>query len=328
MLPFYKTKTGLPVYSIFVLLTLESQMDCLLILIAIFFQCTVSRIVAEEPLVILRPESGFNASEGSGATTFNCTLSGFASVPANTFVQLTGSSGRILEEDYQARGISTEFRQTSAVVKIEASLQNNNISILCGSVLALNRPPILSLSEVFQVQGVLDPPQALGISPSGSSPSLNILSWTAPFSLDLTDIDPDIIGYNICCNISAEPSCFFTEKTTYEFLNVRLPLEFRVSAINVVGESPPNVIGHPPCNDQNAGLQPIVTHGSCDALHFSLAASFISDYDWVSVQVSIAQNGTYFFSIILEQVYSHPTKGCLYNAPEYHFCAKCPPHPL
>ena len=78
------------------------------------------------------------------------------------------------------------------------------------------------------------------------------LSWSPPFTLDITDEDPDIIGYNICNN--ATGSCETVTETQFIFPNLQVPIEFSLSALNVVGESSNTTIVHDPCNsDQGIG---------------------------------------------------------------------------
>ena len=82
------------------------------------------------------------------------------------------------------------------------------------------------------------------------------LNWDEPFSLDITDVDPDIECYNVCyslVNISAEKSqCTCVNQTEYTFLCVSVPLLFTVSAVNVVGEGEATSILYDGCGCTNA----------------------------------------------------------------------------
>ena len=72
------------------------------------------------------------------------------------------------------------------------------------------------------------------------------LLWEAPESLDITDIEPDISNYRICTNLSGV--CINTTELEHVFPNVRIPIEFSVTAINIVGESNASVAIYEPCD--------------------------------------------------------------------------------
>ena len=72
------------------------------------------------------------------------------------------------------------------------------------------------------------------------------LFWEAPESLDITDIDPDISNYKICTNFSGV--CINTTELEHVFPSVRIPIEFSVTAINVVGESNASTVVYEPCD--------------------------------------------------------------------------------
>ena len=72
------------------------------------------------------------------------------------------------------------------------------------------------------------------------------LLWEAPESLDITDIEPDISNYRICTNLSGV--CSNTTEFEHVFPNVRIPIEFSVTAINIVGESNASVAIYEPCD--------------------------------------------------------------------------------
>ena len=72
------------------------------------------------------------------------------------------------------------------------------------------------------------------------------LFWEAPETLDITDIEPDISNYRICTNLSGV--CIDTTDLEHVFPNVRIPIEFSVTAINVVGESNASIAIWEPCD--------------------------------------------------------------------------------
>ena len=92
--------------------------------------------------------------------------------------------------------------------------------------------------------GILDPPINLTIVNQGAS--LIILFWKAPESLDITDIEPDISNYRVCTNLSGV--CINTTDLEHFFPNVRISIEFSVTAINVVGESNASTVVYEPCD--------------------------------------------------------------------------------
>ena len=92
--------------------------------------------------------------------------------------------------------------------------------------------------------GVLDPPINLTIVNQGAS--LSRLFWEAPESLDITDIEPDISNYRVSTNLSG--ACINTTELEHVFPNVRITIEFSVTAINVVGESNASIAIYEPCD--------------------------------------------------------------------------------
>ena len=111
-----------------------------------------------------------------------------------------------------------------------------------GDVIGASSDPVL-----FKIQGLLDAPLNLVLSEAASQ-HMRRLSCEKPFSLDITDVDPDIECYNVCyslVNVSAEKSqCTCVNQTEYTFLCVSVPLLFTVSAVNVVGEGEATSIPH------------------------------------------------------------------------------------
>ena len=116
----------------------------------------------------------------------------------------------------------------------------------------------------FFCTGILDPPSNLTIVNQGASHSR--LFWEAPESLDITDIEPDISNYRICNNLSGV--CINTTELEHVFPNVRIPIEFSVTAINVVGESNASIAIWEPC-DSTTGKKNIKASIFCVVLTFS-----------------------------------------------------------
>ena len=72
------------------------------------------------------------------------------------------------------------------------------------------------------------------------------LTWDEPFSLDITDVEPDISHFEVCYSlVNTEKSrCIRVNQTEFTFLSVSVPLLFTVSAVNVVGEGNASSIPH------------------------------------------------------------------------------------
>ena len=93
------------------------------------------------------------------------------------------------------------------------------------------------------------------------------LLWGAPESLHLTDVEPDISNYRICTNLSG--LCINTTDLEHVFPNVRIPIEFSVTAVNIVGESNASIAIYEPCDPTtgkkttNASISFVVLTFSC-----------------------------------------------------------------
>ena len=108
---------------------------------------------------------------------------------------------------------------------------------------------VLKLICIISV-GLLDPPPGFTILELDTA--RRQLSWSPPFTLDITDEDPDIMGYMICDNVTG--SCETVTETQFPYPNLQVPIEFSLSAINVVGEGSAITVVHDPC-DPDQGKQ-------------------------------------------------------------------------
>ena len=97
------------------------------------------------------------------------------------------------------------------------------------------------------ILGLPDYPPNLHITSYGS---YHKLSWNPPFSLDITDVDPDISGYTICTNVSDR--CLNTTENVLRFPNLCMPVEFTVSANNIVGQGVKGAIVYQPPYHESA----------------------------------------------------------------------------
>ena len=113
-----------------------------------------------------------------------------------------------------------------------------------GYVIGASSDPVL-----FKIQGLLDAPLNLVLSEAASQ-HMRRLSWEEPFSLDITDVNPDMECYNVCYSlINIEKSqCTCVNQTEYTFPCINVALLFTVSAVNVVGEGEATSIPHNGCS--------------------------------------------------------------------------------
>ena len=131
---------------------------------------------------------------------------------------------------------------------IPASIENDNTSIQCRTADLESSPAVIAYSKLvfLHIQGLLDPPPNLTLTEAGDQLT-RILTWGAPETLDLTDIDPDIQFYQVCYNLSDDLTCInvsSSERREFRFPNVCVPLIFTVTAFNVVGEGRSSTVVH------------------------------------------------------------------------------------
>ena len=144
---------------------------------------------------------GYNASlDPEASFTFQCDVTGTNNI--QWLIDGISSS----RQESRNRGISegntitvdeatARFRRSVSIVR---NIINMNTTITCiatavsstGSVSGITSEPVL-----FKVQGLLDAPSNLMLSEADNQ-HMRRLSWDEPFSLDITDVDPDIECYS------------------------------------------------------------------------------------------------------------------------------------
>ena len=183
---------------------------------------------------------GYNASlDPEASFNFQCNATGADSLQWILDGEIAST------QDFRNRGISESDVVTDEATRskrrnlsIMRNIHNTNINnITC---LASSFTPVSIVSSepvVFKIQGLLDAPSNLMLSEADNQ-HIRRLSWDNPFSLDITDIDPDISHYNICYSLinANKFQCVLVNQTEFIFLNINIPLLFTVSAVNVVGE--------------------------------------------------------------------------------------------
>lgn len=91
--------------------------------------------------------------------------------------------------------------------------------------------------------GILDTPTNFEVD--GSQNSLKrTISWTPPFTLDVTDLDPDIT-YHVCNNHTNTCVTPPIADASYAFSTTCFPVKFNVSACNPVGCSEVTSVQYP-----------------------------------------------------------------------------------
>ena len=96
--------------------------------------------------------------------------------------------------------------------------------------------------------GLLSPPPSLHIR-YFSDPYYHSLLWNAPFTLDLTNREPDITSYTVCNNLTS--NCVTTKQREYTFPNLCDPINFSITAHNVVGKGNASSITYEPRNHES-----------------------------------------------------------------------------
>ena len=228
------------------------------------FTCTAQN----SPRTVMLTPAIYNASEGnSNAVQFTCTAS-----PSSTLNRSAdGARSAIFSTCTHHNNLNfiVNRKLLSSVLKqdrgIEVCLVNSTTSVLYVLPLQVNHNSTVqcyienpetdfSSIGVLMVQGLLSAPPALTIMNS-THPNYRLLSWTPPITLDLTDQEPDIIGYRVCFNISSLDAaaaeiylhCILTQDISYTYPNIRLPLQFSVTPLNVVGDGNSSFAAHQPC---------------------------------------------------------------------------------
>ena len=222
-----------------------------------FFLLTRTLYVHGQLDVTIFPQEDYNAAlDPDSKVTFNCTAS-----VANIELRLNDT----LAANFISQGVSftaagpivgSELFLTT--VSIPAREENDNTSVLCIAIDTSDVQNIVvedSRLIFLRIQGLLDAPQNLTLSEADDQLS-RLITWDAPPTLNITNVDPDIEYYQVCYNLSIELTCTNVSSVgerAFKFSNVRVPLLFTVTAFNVVGEGNESSIVHQASNCDNVG---------------------------------------------------------------------------
>ena len=232
----------------------DSSMHLQQLFVPTLLLCAVfNRAKAQLVTVTISPDQNYNAALDETSTIqFNCTATG-------TLIEWRVDGTPAGVESIIGRGVTT----TSAVdigggvffssLSIRASSENHNTTIQCTTVLTNPPFPYFNASKLIflNIQGVLGPPPNLTLSEDDGN-CIITLGWDAPETLDLTDIEPDILYYRVCHNLTDNETCAnISSAKEREFSLPRVEgivLLFTVAAVNIVGEGIGSSILHQPTN--------------------------------------------------------------------------------
>ena len=187
----------------------------------------------------LYPESSFNFQcDVTGADGIRWVVDGLLSTRPDI-----RNRGIIENELIVVNAATGSFRGS---ISIERNITNKNTSIICQAE-SISSAGVSSEPVLFKIQGLLDAPSNLMLSEADNQ-HMRRLNWDGPFSLDITDIEPDISYYNVCYSYSLvdaiKSQCVLVNQTEFIFPYVNVRLHFTVSAVNVVGEGSVNSTFH------------------------------------------------------------------------------------
>ena len=234
----------------------------ILMAVLLFFMFIVFDIssIQAQVSVSISPQEDYNAPlDEHLLVQFNCT-STRPSIEwrVNNMVPTVGS------EVANRLGVVTSAVETIgsgmffSPLRIPARNDSNNTSIQCRAIDTDSVMPVLNSNVVFlKIQGLLGPSPNLSLSDADDGLT-RVLSWGAPETLDITNVDPDIQCYQVCYNLTTDDlTCVnvnSSERREFIFLYVRVSLLFTVTTINVVGEGAASSIIHQPSGCNNRGL--------------------------------------------------------------------------
>lgn len=187
---------------------------------------------------MLTPDGVYVAVERSD-TEVNFTCEFEASVVAMSIVVEVDKRQLSPSEQAMRQIENVTVDERTRVLSIVPLATNNNTILWC--VVQTQSTLLYSKIARLWIQGTLDPPKDFKISTSTSRGNILRLSWTAPFTLDLTEEDPDILGYRVCFYFPkvlglSDCNCKITPNEYFDFPKINLPsLTINVSAINIGG---------------------------------------------------------------------------------------------
>ena len=207
-------------------------------------------IVSGNDMVEIYPKD-YNVSIGIANITYTCKKP--SSSYDNVYFGIGNSSVSDENFKYGNKIIEKSINDTYSILILPLTSRYNNSVISC-----YNYYGEYSISYgTLRIQGRLSAPPELTISlPTNFTGYLEI-TWKGPFSLDLTDVDPDIKGYKVCIvliftnvDIIEHWECYNVEVTMFHYPPVYIPLNISVTAVNIDGDGYLSSIILPACKSK------------------------------------------------------------------------------
>eukprot|EP00731_Ephydatia_muelleri_P003116 Em0001g3116a len=173
--------------------------------------------------IFLKPPGNYTVFQNDTPAIFYCYGNGFG-------------TGAVVSWSLNGNGYGTPHAQmgityvvdpptgdtvSSHLIVPSNSTTNNNTQVVCRAADVTFSNVLTSLPANLTIQGPLDAPSNFSVNISNTSNTTFLLSWSAPFSLDVTD-SPDIFYYTLCTNITiyrcrtipSDPDCHFPRTCT------------------------------------------------------------------------------------------------------------------
>ena len=222
----------------------------------IFLLCASHSIKSRAQVIAeISPNEDYNAALNPDLNIqFNCT--GNSGIISWTVDGIEATNADII-----SRGVTTTVPMDIgggmflSTLSIPAYDENDHAAIQCTVVIVNPLASDMSKLIFLNIQGLLGPPPNLFLLEADEQLSRS-LTWDAPPTLNITNVDPDIEYYQVCYNLSAELTCTNVSSVgerEFKLSNVRVPLLFTVTAFNVVGEGNESSIVHQASNCDNNG---------------------------------------------------------------------------
>ncbi|KAL5517598.1 hypothetical protein EMCRGX_G003179 [Ephydatia muelleri] len=171
----------------------------------------------------IKPPEKYTVFQNDTPAIFYCYGNGFG-------------TGAVVSWSLNGNGYGTQYAQmgityvidpptgdtvSSRLIVPSNSTINNNTQVVCRAADVTFTNVLISQQTNLTIQGPLQFPSNFFVNISNTSNTTFLLSWDAPFSLDVTD-SPDIYYYTLCTNItiygckniSSDPDCIFPRTCT------------------------------------------------------------------------------------------------------------------
>eukprot|EP00731_Ephydatia_muelleri_P003054 Em0001g3054a len=151
----------------------------------------------------IKPPEKYTVFQNDTPAIFYCYGNGFGTGAVVSW-SLNGTG---YGTEYAQMGITyvidppTEDTVSSRLIVPSNSTINNNTQVVCRAADVTFSIVLTSLPTNLTIQGPLQFPSNFFVNISNTSNTTFLLSWDAPFSLDVTD-SPDIYYYTLCTNIT------------------------------------------------------------------------------------------------------------------------------